>query len=85
MFQDNTPQHSHNTRNRDTNRETASRVSGSKCIRYYMPSILDKTPNIITEKAETHSPKGFTNYTKKYYLSLYSDVCNITNCYICNS
>ena len=83
MFHENVPQHSYSTRNRYISTPPPSKVSSSKCIRYYMPSVLENTPAIITEKANTHSAKGYTNYIKRHYLNLYNDVCNITNCYIC--
>ena len=85
MFQNDTYQHSHNTRNRQISTPIPVRVNGSKCIRYYLPLVLNSTPNIIKEKARTHSPKGFANYIKRYYLNSYTDICNINNCYICKS
>ena len=85
MFENDTHQHAHNTRNRQISRPIAVRVSGSKCIRYHMPFIIDNTPDVIKDKATTHSPKGFANYIKKYYLNTYTETCNIDYCYICNS
>ena len=85
MFQEHEPQHSYNTRNRSTVRPVSTKISSSKCIRYYMYSLLEKTPVLVTEKTETHSPKGFSNYAKRYYLDQYQNECTVQNCYICNS
>ena len=84
MINENAPQHSYNTRNRSSSLPTSVRVSSSKCVRLYMPRFIDKTPILITQKTETHSPKGFSNYAKIYYLGLYKTECLIENCYICN-
>ena len=84
MFIVNAPQHSYDTRNRSSFKPISNRTSSSKCIRLYMPYFIEKTPVLITQKTETHSPKGFSNYAKIYYISLYKNECLINNCYICN-
>ena len=85
MFHESEPPHSYNTRNRSAIRPVPTRISSSKCIRYHMPTLIEKTPVLIVEKTETHSTKGFSNYAKKYFLDLYKIECTVNNCYICNS
>ena len=84
MFEVSEPQHSYDTRHKGTAKPIPLKVSCDKCIRYYMPSLLQKTPTLVTEKTETHSPKGFSNYAKSHFLHTYRNDCSITNCYICN-
>ena len=85
MFHENEVQHPYDTRNRSLFRPFPSKISSSKCIRYILYEILDKTDKLVTEKTETHSPKGFANYAKNYFLNNYKSACAIPNCYICSS
>ena len=74
------------TRHRPDFQEITSRtVSAEKAVRYAAPSIIQDTPNIITDKIHTHSINGFSMYTKRYFCDLYSTDCSIQNCYVCNS
>ena len=50
---------------------------------HYIPELLSKTPECITEKLDTHSFSGFSNYMKNYYIRNYNENCLIENCYIC--
>ena len=45
--------------------------------------LLSKTPECITEKLDSHSFSGFSNYMKNYYIRNYNENCLIENCYIC--
>ena len=54
-----------------------------KCLRNFLPYILNTTPAYIIEKTTTHSYKGFTNYARLKYIENYSVECRIQNCYIC--
>ena len=85
MFPENDPEPAYDTRNRYIHRPHSKKVSSAKCIRYHMPSAVEKSPVLVIEKADTHSRKGFTNYAKNYLLSLYSMVCTVINCRVCNS
>ena len=38
----------------------------NRCIRYQLPSQINITPSIITDKLNTHSFSGFSNYAKTY-------------------
>ena len=85
MFESLPPPHSYNTRNRGQPLFNIPRtISASRSIRYALPSLLSNTPDCITEKVNTHSMNGFTNYIKKHYCSTYTDTCQISNCYVCN-
>ena len=78
------PQHSHNTRFKHSiNLPKPDTKTGGKCLRYILPKTLQKTPSCIKDKVKTHSPQGFSNYIKQYYISNYREHCVIENCYIC--
>ena len=84
MFNQNNQFHSYDTRQNSCLHIPFTRtVYAEKCIRYYIPQLLQKTPLSITQKLYTHSPGGFAHYVKLYYINNYSDDCNILNCYIC--
>ena len=85
LFQECGPVHTYNTRYKNVHKLFSNRPSSEKCVRYYMPDLVKITPSLILEKTETHSPKGFSNYAKRYYLDSYNPECTIDNCYICNS
>ena len=55
-----------------------------KCLRNYLPGVLNSTSANILEKASTHSYKGFSDYAKLKYIENYSNTCHIHNCYICS-
>ena len=83
MFQNSS--HSHYTRHRENFYQgTPKTLSGVKCIRYFLPSLLRDTPPCIKDKVITHSFHGFTTYCKKHLIDTYSDCCNIPNCYVCS-
>ena len=76
--------HPYNTRQSNSiHRPKVRTVSASKCIRHYLPILLQEMPNYITEKLYSHSLQGFSNYVKNYFLEKYNSECNIVNCYIC--
>ena len=78
--------HPYPTRYRNVPRyATPLHASVQKCVRHYIPSLLNDAPSNITDKIYTHSYYGFSNYVKSTILSQYSEMCTITNCYICNN
>ena len=86
MFANERPEHSYNTRNRDSIQIAIPRRNRTKnSIRYYTPNLFNDMPPCITDKIYTHSYDGFSRYIKKYFLNLYSEVCRIANCYTCNN
>lgn len=54
-------------------------------LRYAIVNAINNCPSIILDKCQTHSRKGFSYYTKQYFLSNYSAQCEIANCHVCNS
>ena len=54
-----------------------------KCLRNYIPHVLNSTPQSALDKVSTHSPNGFSNYMKNIMIRNYSIHCNIANCYVC--
>ena len=66
-------------------RNVTRTVTQQKCLRNFLPVILNATSVDITQKVFTHSYKGFTNYVKLKLIDEYSEECHIQNCYICGS
>ena len=58
--------------------------SRDKCIRYYLPVVIDNSKNDILNKIETHSLYGFAFYRKRKWLKEYKIECVEQNCYVCN-
>ena len=56
-----------------------------KCLRNYLPYILNMYHGPILEKVETHSFNGFSGYAKNKIINGYQVDCQISNCYICGS
>ena len=84
MFTESNDNHSHDTRHKSLLYQLPTKTStGRLCIRHYIPELLSKTPECITEKLDTHSFSGFSNYMKNYYIRNYNENCLIENCYIC--
>lgn len=76
--------HTYNTRHANdlvllTNRHNY--VNNSIC--YRVPYIINNCPNCIKEKIFTHSIRGFTQYTKNYFINKYTFVCHDRNCFSC--
>lgn len=53
-------------------------------LRFRIVETFKNCPSIIINKINTHSLTGFINYTKKYYINTYNNLCFIEGCYICN-
>ena len=78
--------HSHNTRFSNYILPLQNQhVFVNKSICFRVPSILNNCPNIIKEKINTHSIKGYSNYIKKYYIEKYSAICLLNHCYSCTN
>ena len=52
-------------------------------IRYQLPIILNKTPNNVLEKLETHSNIGYKLYIKYWLWEKYKTDCTVEDCYTC--
>ena len=84
MFTESNENHSHDTKHKSLLYQLPTKTStGWLCIRHYIPELLSKTPECITEKLDTHSFSGFSNYMKNYYIRNYNENCLIEKCYIC--
>ena len=84
MFTESNDNHSHDTRHKSLLYQLPTKTStGRLCIRHYIPELLSKTPECITEKLDTHSFSGFSNYMKNYYIRNYNENCLVENCYFC--
>lgn len=80
----NTTIHNHETRTRNNlHMPRIKHEFAKKSIRYKIPQTANTLPNIVIDKIDTHSFKGFTNYVKNFLLENYKVSCSIANCYIC--
>ena len=61
--------------------ESTRTVMAEKCIRIHLGKVIHETPNVITEKINTHSIYGFVSYIKRCYLDSYWDNDNIVKIY----
>ena len=77
--------HLHNTTQRHNLHITRVKHEFAKrCIRYQLPSQINVAPALITDKTNTHSFSGFSNYAETYLVSKYPTSCTVLNCYVCN-
>jgi hypothetical protein len=79
------PSHNYTMRPRPNNYQKPNKASAKYCIRYYIPKVIQMTPDCILSKIYTHSRQGFCQYIKLVCLSNYKDKCEIPNCYICQN
>ena len=56
--------------------------SGNKCIRHYLPVVINNSKNDILDKIEKHSLYGFVFYIKRIWLNEYKTECVEQNCYV---
>ena len=54
-------------------------------VRYQIIMLLNKNERHILDKIETHSEYGFAQYIKHFTLEQYPIICQLSNCYVCNS
>ena len=86
MFTESNDNHSHVTRHKSLLYQLPTKTStGRLCIRHYISELLTKTLECITEKLDSHSFSGFSNYMKNYHIQNYNENCLIENCYICQN
>jgi exonuclease III len=85
MFELNPPNHEHFTRQNFTRFPNSNKVYTSKCIRFFIPKLLQESPRCILDKCNTHCIDGFARYIKTYYLSNYNENCVDPNCYACKT
>ena len=80
------PSHNYATRQRGQLLMAGCRTKlAESSIRYSLPSAISKINADITNKIQTHSIKGLSNYAKTYFIRQYNPICVIENCYICNN
>ena len=85
MFEDFSRHHEHETRQLLALEEPmVNTASGENCLRYILPSIINKTNAIIIKTVDSHSFEGCVRYLKNDMIIHYVDYCVISNCYICN-
>ena len=77
--------HSHDTRFNHLIPHNVTRTyTAQKCLRNYIPSVVNACDSSIITKVNSHSFKGFSNYAKWFLIKKYSEHCVIQDCYICN-
>ena len=85
MFATIYPSHNYETRQRDQPVVAGGNTSlTDSSLWFSLPREIENTPQNILDKLTTHSFAGYSNYIKQYFISKYSPVCTIQNCYICN-
>ena len=73
--------HNYNTRVKDNiHTFRAMHKFAIKCLRHSLSHTID---DAIKNKVYTHSLRGFIIYIKTCLVNNYSDICTISNCYIC--
>ena len=78
--------HDYETRSGNTISTPVPRLQcARRCLRNYISIIMNSMPKDVIEKVHTHSLKGFSVYTKNYFLSNYNTTCVQENCYSCSS
>ena len=76
--------HNYNTRAKDNiHTFTAKYQFAMKCLGHSLPHTINETPDAIKNKIYTHSLRGFIMYIQTCLLNNYSDMCTLSNCYIC--
>ena len=57
-----------------------------KCLRYHIPHLINNHlfPSCVTDKIDTHSLKGFSNYYRNYILDNYKNQCTNIDCFVCS-
>ena len=58
---------------------------GDKCIRHYLPTVINKSKPDILNKASTHSLQGYAFYIKRIMINEYKMECVDRNCYVCDN
>ena len=68
------------------NVQHSNRYLSEKCLRYYIPILInsDYVSISILEKVSSVSFHCFVHSCKQHILSKYNNVCNVYNCYVCN-
>ena len=78
--------HSYETRGRYKFIPPKLKYNISICtIKHRIPNFVNKATENIKEKLYSHSLRGFVTYLKWTFVSLYSNNCNIPNCYVCHA
>ena len=76
--------HDHHTRQSNDIRTHRTRIKlTEKCLRNYLPTIINLTPAYILSRVNTHSIQGFSSAIKSHLLNAYEAECAIQNCYVC--
>ena len=78
--------HNHNTR-RNTGPPLPEPLHPSlrNSLKFLVSRLLQTKHHLITDKLESHSLYGFSQYVKKWLLSAYSESCTKPNCFVCSS
>ena len=51
-------------------------------IRHSVIQTVNSMPDNVSDKIRTHNLKGFSIYSKNYFISTYETTCEIANCYV---
>ena len=85
MFSDYTISHSYTLRSTYILNESGSNTpSGDKCIRHYLPTVINKLEPDILNEISTRSLQGFAFYIKRMMINKYQTECDVRNYYVCD-
>ena len=62
-----------------------STVSGEKCLRCYLPNLINNSGSGVLDKVTTRSYEGFSVFIKRTKLNNYRTDCIVPDCYVCNN
>ena len=65
----------------DANTKT---IGGEKCIRSFLPKVINETDDDVIDKIATNSYQGFAFYFKRITIGNHSLKCDKRNFYVCN-
>ena len=83
-FTQNADVHNRQLRHRNLFRGVrVNRLTTRKTLRHFIPSLLNDTPDQISNSINSISIHSFKRRVKKLYINEYEEGCNILNCYIC--
>ena len=84
MFTESIRDHRYNLRTRGPlELVNFSTASGEKCLRCYLPNLINNSSPQILDKINTHSYEGFSFFIKRTKLNNYRIEWTVPNCYIC--
>ena len=77
--------HQYNTRNYNIRRIETNFSASRDSLRFYLPELINETPDSLLGKIYSSSIKTFKWHTKNYFIEKYETVCRIPQCLVCGT